>query len=139
MKVNAHSGFALELAAYLNKRKGAMSGREFSRRAAAGTHDHWAKILAGSKVMTTNDIKVAADVLGITPYEFVAEAREHARANVIPFPVVPGLTEDDFEQKPTGEHRTPKRKVAKRGPLKGDKAFGGDDEGSTSDGGESGA
>ena len=28
--------------------------------------------------MTTNDIKVAADVFGLSPYEFVANARLHA-------------------------------------------------------------
>lgn len=78
VKPNEHSGFAFDLAQYLNHLRGEMSGREFARQAAAGTNSHWAAILAMSKVMTTNDIKVAADVFGISPYEFVAKARLHA-------------------------------------------------------------
>lgn len=84
VQVNQHSGFALDLMRYLNELKGDMSGRAFSKLAAAGTHDHWAKIIAGTKVMTTNDVKVAADVFGMSPYEFVAGARELAKKNVGP-------------------------------------------------------
>lgn len=84
VQVNEHSGFALDLMRYLNELKGEMSGRAFAKAAATGTHDHWAKILAGTKVMTTNDVKVAADVLGITPYAFVAGAKEFAESNVGP-------------------------------------------------------
>lgn len=74
---NEHSGFALDLAKYLGSlldREG-MSGRELTRRAAIGSHDHWAKIIRFEKVMTTNDIKVIADVFGMSAYEFVANAR----------------------------------------------------------------
>lgn len=80
VQVNEHSGFALELAAYLRaelKHRG-LSGRQFADLAAAGTHDHWAKIIARTKVMTTNDVKVAADALGMNPYAFVATARKLA-------------------------------------------------------------
>lgn len=52
-----------------------MSGRELARRAATNTHDHWAQILRGKKVMTTNDVKVAADVFELSPYDFVSGAR----------------------------------------------------------------
>lgn len=82
VQVNEHSGFALDLMRYLNELKGEMSGRAFAKQAAAGTHDHWAKILAGSKVMTTNDVKVAAEVFGLSPYDFVAGARALAARNV---------------------------------------------------------
>lgn len=78
VKPNEHSAFALELAQYLNALKGDMSGRELARKAAAGGHAHWAQILAGAKVMTTNDIKIAAEVFELDPYEFVSRAREHA-------------------------------------------------------------
>lgn len=84
VQVNEHSGFALDLMRYLNELKGGMSGRAFAKQAAAGTHDHWAKILAGTKVMTTNDVKVAAEVFGLSPYEFVAGARDLASRNVGP-------------------------------------------------------
>lgn len=97
VQINEYSGFALELAAHLNDLRGSMSGREFSRRAAAGTHDHWSKILAGTKVMTTNDIQVAADVFGISAYEFVEGARRHAGHNVTQFPNVSG-PQEDYEQ-----------------------------------------
>jgi hypothetical protein len=94
VKPNEHSGFALELARYLNHLRGSMSGREFARLAASGSHDHWAQILAGNKVMTTNDIKVAAEVVGRDPYTFVAEARAFAHANVTPIRNVGVLDED---------------------------------------------
>jgi len=77
VQVNEHSGFALELATYLRAelKDRALSGRQFADLAAAGTHDHWAKIIARTKVMTTNDVKVAADVLGMDPYTFVANSK----------------------------------------------------------------
>lgn len=122
VQVNEHSGFAMELRAYLNEARKGMTGRDFAKRAAAGTHDHWAKILAGTKVMTTNDIKVAAEVLGKDPYTFVEEAKKFARANVIPFPNVSGSTDDDFQQNPADEQPEPDRSkvAAKKGKLKSD-------------------
>lgn len=85
VQVNEHSGFALELAAYLRAelKDRALSGRQFADLAAAGTHDHWAKIIARTKVMTTNDVKVAAEVLGMDPYTFVANSKVVATAQNI--------------------------------------------------------
>lgn len=122
VQVNEHSGFAMELRAYLDHARKGMSGRDFAKRAAAGTHDHWAKILAGTKVMTTNDIKVAADVIGQDPYTFVREAKKYAEANLIPFPTVGSPTEDDYEQQPADEQVLPDRDkvAAKKGELKAD-------------------
>lgn len=89
---NEHSGFARDLADYLASlldREG-MSGRELTRRAATGSADHWAKIIRFEKVMTTNDIKVIADVFEMSAYEFVANARRTGAAvtpiNVGPHP-----------------------------------------------------
>lgn len=122
VQVNEHSGFAMELRAYLDHARKGMSGRDFAKKAAAGTHDHWAKILAGTKVMTTNDIKVAAEVLGQDPYTFVQEAKRFAGKNVIQFPNVGSSTDDDFQQLPTHEQSKPDRSkaAAKKGQLKSD-------------------
>lgn len=102
VKVTEHSTFALELAAYLNELRDGMSGREFQRHVAAGGHDHWAKILAGAKVMTTNDIKVAAEVFNMDPYEFVARAKkwgdDNRRAPVTPIRPNVGPHEEDYGQ-----------------------------------------
>ena len=103
VRVNEHSAFALELASYLNEVRGSMSGREFSRQVASGGHDHWAKILAGAKVMTANDIKVAAEVFGMNPYDFVEQARRHAGHNVARFPnVVPHAEDVERSEFPKG-------------------------------------
>lgn len=114
VQVNEHSGFALELTAYVNEARGAMSVRAFHRRSSAGSLDHWAKILAGTKVMTTNDVKVAADVLGIDPYDLVEGARRLAGHNVTPFPNV-GAHDEDYQQSefPTTQ---PAAAETKRGP-----------------------
>lgn len=137
---NEHSWFALELAAYLNHLRGDMAGREFARRATAGTHDHWSRILAGKKIMTTNDVKVAAEVFGLNPYDFVRDARTFAaRGNVVPFPSVGAPSDDAYEQLPTRDQRLPERKVAKRGTLKSRQEEAEGNEGATEDGGSGGA
>lgn len=94
VQITEHSTFALELTAYLNELRGDMSVRKLAAVAAAGGKSHWAQILAGAKVMTTNDIKVAADVFGMSPYEFVEQARRHAGHNVVQFPNVGAHAED---------------------------------------------
>ena len=98
VKPNEHSGFAFDLAQYLNHLRQGMSGRELARRAAAGTHSHWAEILALAKVMTTNDVKVAADIFGLSPYEFVANARLHAADVGAPGEDVSVLSREDEKQ-----------------------------------------
>lgn len=142
VKVNEHSTFALQLAAYLKQllKERKMSGRALAREAATNGHAHWADIIAGVKVMTTNDIKVASDVFAMSPYEFVANARKHSEKspdNVTPMRRVGGVTEDDYEQASTDQQALPEKRVAKRGRLKADQAEG--DEGTSEDGGGSGA
>lgn len=66
-----------------------MSGRELTRRAATGSPDHWAKIIRFEKVMTTNDVKVVADVFGMSAYDFVANARGGDDATITPINVGP--------------------------------------------------
>lgn len=136
-------GFSAALNAYLKKvladnGRDDLSGRwldEVTGR--ARSYDYWSKLVKDSRAMTTNDIQVLAQTFGISPYEWVANARRHA-AGQHTFPLsVRGAGEDEYEQKPTHEQAIPTRKAAKRAPLKSEKAFRENHEGSTDDGGES--
>lgn len=78
----APESFAGHLNAYLwhlIEPKGAEKSGRWLESATAGARkkDYWSEILKNKKSMTTNDIQVVAEVvLGISPYQFVRDARD---------------------------------------------------------------
>lgn len=139
-----HSQFAKDITSYVDAVRVAsgMSIRKLAERTAGQRgNSWWAEIFNGTKILTTNDVSyIATELLGISPWELVADARRRAMGQ--PFTVrtfnVGGTTDDDYQQQATAEQSIPTRRAAKQGTPKARKAFEGDDEGSTSDGGESG-
>lgn len=95
----------------------------------ARSYDYWGKLVKDSRAMTTNDIQVLASTFGVTPYEWVANARRHSAGErvmklqpVAATPTVGPLIDDSYEQQPNGEtFAPPKRKAAKKGTLKADR------------------
>lgn len=73
-----HSQFARDLTAYLThvRETQGLSVRNVSA-ATVGDRSNswWADIFNGSKILTTNDVHYIAGLMGISPYEFVANAR----------------------------------------------------------------
>lgn len=139
-----HSQFAKDMTAYLDSVRKA-SGLSIRGVAALTEGERgnswWADIFNGKKILTTNDVHfIANSLLGISPYEFVAEARRHASGGLRAVRTfnVGGITDDDYQQLASAHQQIPARKAAKRGAPKAQKAFEGDDEESTDDGGESG-
>lgn len=39
----------------------------------------WGDLVKGTKILTTNDIQMIADMLGMTPYQFVRNAKDYAQ------------------------------------------------------------
>lgn len=138
-------GFSADLNLYLKKvladnGRDDLSGRwldDITER--ARSYDYWSKLVKDSRAMTTNDVQVLASAFGVSPFQWVENTRRHAQG-LDTFPlVVRGASDDDYEQQPTDQQRLPERRAAKRGKLKGERAFEGDHEGSSEDGGEGGA
>lgn len=81
-KADEHSQFARDVTAYLRhvREVSGISIRTLSS-LSAGTRSNswWAEIFKGSKILTTNDIHyIAQDLLGISPWKFVDNARKLA-------------------------------------------------------------
>lgn len=98
-------GFSSDLNEYLRKVL-ADSGREdLSGRwlekitGRARSYDYWSKVVKGTAAMTTNDIQVLGTAFGISPYEFVANARRWINGQPVPL-VAPnvGPHEDDYQR-----------------------------------------
>lgn len=120
-----HSEFALAIGAYLNRIQAdsGLSGRAIAERSNRA-HSWWADVLNGTKTITTNDINyIATDMLGITPYRFVENARRLAEGQPVPvlqFKDV-GTHADDFEIVPKAKTPVPPvKRAAKKGTLKAD-------------------
>ncbi|MBT2485774.1 MULTISPECIES: hypothetical protein [unclassified Microbacterium] len=144
-KHTEHTPFAMSITAYIDhvRQASGLSIRGVSR-ISAGQRGltWWADIFKGEKILTTNDVHyIATELMGISPYELVANARRLSSGQPIPVQTfnVGGITDDDYTQQATEDQRIPTRKVAKRGVPKARRAFEGEDEGSTDDGGKSGA
>jgi len=78
-----HSSFARDMTAYLNaiREEQKLSIRKVAA-LTPGTRGNtwWADIFNGSKILTTNDIHfIATELLGISPYEYVSNARRYAQ------------------------------------------------------------
>lgn len=140
-----HSQFAKDITSYIDSVRvnTGLSIRKLSELSAGERgNSWWADIFNGKNILTTNDVSyIATSLMGITPWELVADARRLAAGQPLTVRTfnVGGITDDSYIQKATEDQQTPKRKAAKRGTPKARKAFEGDDEGSTDDGGESGA
>lgn len=77
-----HSQFAREMTAYLNhiREDSGLSVRGVSALTPdARSNSWWAEIFNGKKILTTNDIHfISVDLLGMSPYRFVENARRYA-------------------------------------------------------------
>lgn len=92
----------------------------------ARRYDYWGNLVKDSRAMTTNDIQVLAAAFGVTPYEWVANARRYRNGEKVmklaPVAIVGGVIDDSYEQQPNDETFTPpKRMAAKKGTLKADR------------------
>lgn len=71
--------FARHLGQYLwylvDAEQGDRSGRWLAARTDR-SNGYWEKILNVKQAMTTNDIELVAEVFGVSPYQFVRDARE---------------------------------------------------------------
>lgn len=139
-----HSQFAKDITAYVDSVREAtgLSIRQLADLTEGQRgKSWWADILNGKNILTTNDVHYIATLLGISPYEMINEARRLAKGPLRAVRTfnVDGITEDDYQQEPSADQVIPTRKAAKRGAPKVRKAFEGDDEGASGDGGESGA
>lgn len=81
-----------------------LSGRWLEKRTAEQREDapkrsYWAKFTKNEQAMTTNDIALLAPIFGMTPYEFVASAREWGEgvSNVTPIRPNVGPHAEDYE------------------------------------------
>lgn len=105
-----HSQFAREVTAYLDKVRedsGLASVRQVSALTVGQrSNSWWAEIFNGTKILTTNDVHyIATELLGINPYEFIANARRHASGDDVPkvtFGNVGAFAEDEYEVTPGG-------------------------------------
>lgn len=83
-----HSQFAREVTAYLDKVRvdSGMSIRRVSALTVGQrSNSWWADIFNGTKILTTNDVHyIASGLLGISPYEFIANARRHSLGQPLP-------------------------------------------------------
>lgn len=81
-KAAEHSQFAREITAYLNRvrEESNLSVRGVSAQTVGErSNSWWADIFNGSKILTTSDIDyIATELLGVTPYRFVDNARKFA-------------------------------------------------------------
>lgn len=141
-----HSQFAKDITAYIDsvRKASGMSIRRVSELPNSPRgNSWWAGIFNGTNILTTNDIHViATDLMGISPYELVSEARRLASGGLTTVRTfsVGGPTDDDYQQVATEEQQAPIRKAAKKGTPKARRAFkGDDDEGTSENGDDSGA
>ncbi|QAB18279.1 hypothetical protein Leucomu_10440 [Leucobacter muris] len=70
--------FARHLGAYLSHLVAGAGGDQSGRWLAARTdrsNGYWDKILKLRQAMTTNDIAIVAQLFGISPYDFINDAR----------------------------------------------------------------
>lgn len=113
-------GFSADLNAYLKKVLEEDNDREDrsgkwleSVTGGARRYDYWSKIIKGARSMTTNDVQVIASTFGISPFEWVANARRHAsgertmalRPNVGPHPEDYDISEDPGDELPSAAER----------------------------------
>lgn len=82
-----HSQFAREMTAYLNhiREDSGLSVRGVSALTPdARSNSWWAEIFNGRKILTTNDVHyIAANLLGLSPYKFVDNARRYASGEAV--------------------------------------------------------
>lgn len=82
-----HSQFARDLTAYLThvREESGLSVRRVSALTPGERgNSWWADIFNGSKILTTNDVHYISNLLGINPYEFVANARRLTKGEALP-------------------------------------------------------
>lgn len=82
--------FSAELNDYLRKvladhGREDLSGRWLEKMTeSARRYPYWSKLVKNTASMTTNDIQVLSIAFGISPYEFVANARRWANSQPVP-------------------------------------------------------
>lgn len=111
--------FARHLGSYLWSLVRAENGDRSGRWLAARTdrsNGYWEKILNLRQAMTTNDIAIVAELFGVSPYQFVHEAREwdgeaQERSHA---PVVPLASKNVGGSTHTEEHQDREPRVAFR-------------------------
>lgn len=98
-------GFSQELSDYLRKiladhGREDLSGRWLEKvTGSARRYDYWKKIVKGVSSLTTNDVQVLADAFGVSPYEFVANARRYKNGQpVAVLSANVGPTEEDIDR-----------------------------------------
>ncbi len=103
-------GFSADLNAYLKKVLEEDNGREDRSgkwlenvTGGARRYDYWSKIVKGTRSMTTNDVQVIAMTFGISPFEWVANARRHAAGQKTLPLSVRGVGEDVSKLTPAQE------------------------------------
>lgn len=101
LKSHAQSeGFSADLNAYLKHiinghGRDDLSGRWLTEIThSARARDYWSKLVKNERAMNTNDIDVLATAFGMSPFEFVRQARALAEGDEVPVPNVRPLEED---------------------------------------------
>lgn len=98
MKKRDQSQFSKDMTRYVNHvvaaHTAARDGRWLAERTDRGK-DYWAGVLNGD-ALNTNDIQILANLFGVNVYEFVRQARDHARDLETP-PLSVRDLDDDFE------------------------------------------
>jgi hypothetical protein len=79
-----HSEFAEDITAYLVAIKGDQSVRSVAADHPVKGLTWWSTIFNGRNALTTDDIAMVANLLGVNPYDFVREAREFKRTGMRP-------------------------------------------------------
>lgn len=114
-----HSEFAQDITAYLQAIQDKASVRSIAAAAPQRKLTWWSTVFNGKNALTTDDIDfIARDMLGISPYEFVREAREYKRTGMRParsFNVGTHPEDVDFSEAP--DESLPQ--AARRGPAEG--------------------
>lgn len=122
LKSHAQSdGFSADLNAYLKHIINGHGREDLSGRWLSDitmnvrSRDYWSKIVKDQRSMNTNDIDVLAGAFGMSPFDFVRQARELAAGNEVEVPNVAPHPEDYESGEDPGE-QFPNAAAEKREP-----------------------
>lgn len=97
------TAFARDLLDYLSVLRGKTSVRAIARLGPDRGVTWWAEVFRGAKILTTNDVQMIADMLGVSAYDFVRNARRLSRGepyDVYSFDVGPSAEDYEISEAP---------------------------------------